>query len=60
MLRPRYRLEIEDAGADTPVIIRLRHLLKGLLRSLRFRCLWIEPTTTHDGEDEESMIHHDP
>jgi len=38
----RYRLTLRALPGDTPVAIRLRHVLKGLLRAWGFRCERVE------------------
>jgi len=38
----RYRLTLRALPSDTPVAIRLRHILKGLLRAWDFRCERVE------------------
>lgn len=40
--RPRYRLTIRSEPCDTPAVIRLRRVLKGLLRSWKFRAELVE------------------
>ena len=41
--RPRYRIELEALPDPTPVIIRLRRLLKHALRACRLRCVECRP-----------------
>ena len=40
--RERYRLTIVSTPSDVPAIIRLRHVLKGLLRCWHFRAELVE------------------
>ncbi len=48
--RPRFRLTIRSEPSETPAVIRLRHVLKGLLRAWGFRAEVVEDITGGEGK----------
>lgn len=44
----KFQLELEAIGEGTPPIIRLRHVLKGFLRSWGMRCIGLREISGGD------------
>ncbi len=47
----RFTLTIRALPSETPVAVRLRHVLKGMLRAWGFRCERIEQLPDASGEN---------
>ncbi len=55
----RFRLTIRSEPSDTPAIIRLRRVLKGLLRAWRFTCETVEQLQPEPAPVAEEKENHD-
>ncbi len=53
--RPRYAIELQDIGGDTPVAIRLRHFLRRALRDWGLKCTRAVEITDEQTSDEKPV-----
>lgn len=60
MSNERFTITIESLPDDTPSVVRLRRVLKGLLRHWRFKCTAVLPADVVTVDDDTGAVRKAP